>query len=291
MKVIEMKKNRILAIVVLYNPDISEVLANINRYIVEVDTLIIWLNSVINIEIKRQILDELKSYDVIFQGDGTNRGLSIALNYAVSFAKKNMYKYLMTMDQDSYWINIQDYFMQIFETELNEKDIGIFGPYVITDVSERNDTICNYNQYPDHVITSGTVYLTEIFDVLSGFNEEYFIDAIDEEICLRASKFGFKTKIMNKGKLLQKFGNPTKCKFLYKYIYTPNYSAFRYFYIVRNHIWLLHSDLLNKKQKRKVLRWYIINPFVKVLLFEDNKVKKMQSIFCAIYEGVIKFNS
>ena len=66
-----------------------------------------------------------------------------------------------------------------------------------------------------------------------------------------------------------------KSFFSKKKIGVSNYSAFIYYYIIRNHIWLTKCSYVTKKEKKSIKHNYVIMPFLKVILFEKNKINKI----------------
>lgn len=275
-------KTKMLAIVVVYNPNIYELVDNINQYLDSVDELIIWLNSELDEKQKKYISNNLLCEHFFFAGKSENDGISIALNFATDYAIKNDFCFLLTMDQDSYWENFSLYRSYIEQENHLNTNVGIWGPCVV----DKATGLTNREEYPDHVITSGAVYKVKDLKKIGKFNENYFVDAIDEEICLRASMYGISTKRISDASLFQEFGESKKVKLLGKTTTTPNYSAFRYYYIVRNHIWLIKNEYVSKNIKKRMLKSYVINPLVKVLIFEDRKYIKLKRIFKGIIDGL-----
>lgn len=280
-----MKKNSILGVVVVYNPNIEKLIYNINCYIQSIDKLLFWQNSFFSSKDKARIKNECNySHKIVFCGDEINRGLDVAFNKALEVASKENYSYLMTMDQDSTWAEFANYLLAVMSVK-NEQ-VAIFGPKVINAFdsfdSQQEETPI---EITDFVISSGAVYKVSVLNKIGGFADGYFIDAIDEEVCFRAKKQGFEIVKINKVNLLQEFGAYRKRKIFGKIVASSNYSAFRYFFIVRNHIWLAKSGLLDKWHRRITLRNYVFSLPVKVLLFEKDKIRKMMSIMRGVWYG------
>lgn len=278
---------KILGIVVIYKPNINKLISNINKYIDDISYLIIWENSTLLRSEKNLIIDNcINSEKIIFAGNGINQGLSIAFNYALDKANKCRYEYLMTMDQDSEWINFSNYLSKL--KQINNSKIAVFGPKVINVFDDHffendNDEV----SLTDFVISSGAVYKVNILSTIGGFADKYFIDAIDEEICYRAFASGYETVRINSSFLLQEFGKYKKKKILGRSFATSNYSPFRYYHITRNHLWLANSKYVNKHQKKVMIYNYVLCPVVKVF-FERDTFKKLIAIFKGIVDGIYK---
>ena len=279
----------ILGVVVIYNPDINKLIYNINQYIKNISMLIVWQNSLLSDENKNQILHDCESgVKIIFAGSGSNQGLDRAFNSALDVAIKEGYPWLLPMDQDSTWINFEKYILGI--RLCNDDSVGIFGPQTINAYDKQSlvseNKKINFNV--DYVISSGALYVVDKLEYIGGFVSDYFIDAIDEEVCYRAQSFGIKTTVIGNAYLMQEFGEYCKKTFLGKTIASSNYSSFRYYHIVRNHLWLAQSGYVTGRARGIMIRNYVISPIIKVILLEKNKARKVQAMLKGIIEGILK---
>ena len=279
----------ILGVVVVYNPNIDNLIHNINRYIRNISALIIWQNSLLSDKNKNQILHDCENSEkIIFDGSGSNQGLDKAFNSALNIAIQEGYPWLLTMDQDSTWVNFDKYIICI--RACDDDSIGVFGPQTINiydDQSSVHESEIPYS-IVDYVISSGALYVVDKLQYIGGFVSGYFIDAIDEEVCYRAQSFGIKTTVIRNAYLLQQFGEYSKKKILGKTIASSNYSSFRYYHIVRNHLWLAKSGYVTGKARKIMIRNYIILPIIKVILLEKNKGRKCLAMLKGLFEGLLK---
>ena len=107
-------------------------------------------------------------------------------------------------------------------------------------------------------------------------------------MCYRARSFGIKTIVIENAYLMQEFGEYCKKTFLGKTIAISNYSAFRYYHIVRNHLWLAKSGYVTGRACKIMIRNYLISPIIKVILFEEDKGRKSKAMLKGMIEGIIK---
>ena len=113
---------RILAVVVTYYPEEDLLKNNIAAFIDEVDKVLIWENTPDVEKLQYRYIDNSK---VEYCGDSVN-SISRGLNYAWRYAQKEKYDYLLTMDQDSVFLNFQ----VLKEYALKNKDKHIIlGPW------------------------------------------------------------------------------------------------------------------------------------------------------------------
>ena len=280
--------DKIYGIVILYNPDIGQTAVNINRYLPHIDRLMIWANS--PIEDKDAFTGSLSDPDKIdlIQSD-ENAGIPKPLNEAIKTAREGGYDYLLTMDQDSTWQNLPVYLEKARELRAKDSSVMITGPSIVESVDGKlpdgfdAPTGIRYDSY---IITSGALYDLKLFDEAGTFPEIYFIDAVDEEICLRAASHGYKYALICDGIMLHNFGKRSEHRLLGKTVVTHDYSAVRYYYTVRNHMWLIRCRRVPFGHKMKLLKLHVITSFARIVLFEDNKKTKFSSAFRGLREGL-----
>jgi len=278
----------ICGVVTLYNPDIESAAHNINCYLKYIDHLLIWANS--PIEDKESFLDLLSERDKVdFIQCKENAGICKPLNAGVRAAQDGGYKYLLTMDQDSTWIDFPAYFDKAMRLRREDSSISITGP-AIAEVEEGTAPseikAPGGISYDSYVITSGAIYDVSMFDKTGGFTDVYFIDAADEDICLRATLKGYKYAVIGDCVIAHQFGNKTEHRLFGRTVVTHSYSAMRYYYIVRNHIWLMRSGYVPFSHKCRLFKMHVVEPFIRALLFEENRGPKLSSVMRGIKDGL-----
>lgn len=282
-----MKKKDIIGVVIIYKFEIDNLIDNINQYLFSIDKLVIWQNSLLSDYDKEKLSNIKYSNKIEILGNGENKGISFAINTVINKYNQE-YEFLMTMDQDSYWINIADYIENIKQID-KENALQIYGPNIIPMHSFKSETYKVDEEaaisYVDHVITSGAVYKMDIFKFIGNMKEDFFIDAIDEEICYRAQKNNINTIKINKGVLLQTFGEPHKYRLLFKEVTYNKYSAERLYYIVRNHIRLVREYNFSIRKSWLLIYSYVIRPIIMIVLFDEFKIKKLTKIYFGIIDG------
>lgn len=268
---------KLLAITIIYHPEINELTKNIQQYINYVEKLIIWDNS--PTEISKQLLKKQYPDKILYKTTEKNEYIAHPLNFALHYGIKNKYTHLLTMDQDSYWENIQSFIFEIDKIKLS--NILAYCPPIKNIYEFPHESIDFYEL--SECITSGTIYNLAICKELGDFREDFKIDAVDLEYCYRGQSRGYKTIMLRQGALNHHLGNPIK---VYKWN-SSNYSAIRTFYIIRNHFWTWkeYPSLFNKKQ---FLKKECLHRFIFILIGEKNKIKKLCALIKGIILGIIK---
>lgn len=258
------------AVVVWYNPTNKEK-ENINSYIKYVDKLYIVDNSE-----KENAFENNKIIHYVFNGE--NLGIAKALNIGADLALKEKYDWLLTMDQDTSFKN--DDVKKIFEYIKNNdmKNIGIVSPWHDTKlhIQKPKEEI----DYPIDVMTSGNFLNLKIFKKIGGFKDEYFIDGVDIEYCLRLKKYNYKVMRLNKFSIKHNLGNISYKHFFKKELLCLNHNYLRVYYRVRNYNYIkqeyhdIAPEFCDILVKIKALVWCII-------FYENDKIRKLKSIYYA----------
>ena len=268
------ENSKIAAVVILYNPEIS-VLKNLNTYIDQVDKLIVVDNSDNINEPLFQKVQSLNKVDYIFNKG--NLGIAAALNIGAKKAIAEGFEYLLTMDQDSeappfLVSNLLDCFSQDSKT-------AIVAPllYHPTGRNISHETTKSYEQVFT-AWTSGNLVKLNIFQIAGGYKEDFFIDYVDHEFCLRLNKMGFKIYVCNKTILKHNLGEMEEKNLLFRKVYLTNHSAIRLYYRTRNRFYVkkIYKNIFPEffKQDNK----HFWKSFIKVTLFEKHKLKKIRFV-------------
>lgn len=268
---------KVCGIVVTYYPDIQECVRNIRQYIDGIDHLIIWQNTphddLLNYNLKG--LDEYAD-KIEFKGTGKNEGISYALNYALNYAYDNGYTHLLTMDQDSYWIDFSKYINSVSDIDTK----ALCGPRI------NNENVAPQSIEPEYIITSGMIVPVKEVMAIGGYEKNFIVDGIDTDLCYKAKEAGIKILKITEGKLCQKFGTPQKKRFLYKEFSTSGYSAFRLYGIARNHVIIIRKYKTSFSFKKDVIKRFILLFSLKILLGDSNKREKLSALWRGVLHGL-----
>lgn len=283
-----MKDNRYCGVVVWYNPDI-EVVNNISTYITELDKLYIIDNSYeMNMEIVDKIIDNNK---IEYISLGGNRGLAYALNKGCNKAIDEGFDYILTMDQDSYFELNSVKLMKEFIKKSN-KHYAIIAPNVKSvyiDELENKKKIAytvlteGKNKELIWVMTSGSMMCVKDFVEAGKFDEKLFIAHIDIDLGIALNNLGKKIIMLSDVVIYQTFGNSKPKKILWKVVHPSFANPVRTYYLFRNQVYLL--------KKYGIKSYGIINVklykfIVKIILFEDKKLKKILMAIKGIFHGL-----
>jgi rhamnosyltransferase len=278
----ENDSDKLVAVMPIFYPN-HNTLENIKLFIHDIEKLIVWDNTPNEEKEKYKIdLDEY-SNKIIYLTTGKNEGTAYAYNRAAEWAFLNKYNYLILMDQDGKWENFKEYKEDVF-TYFKSKSNVIFTPQINQfERKERNNKI----EKIDNCISSGMIISKEIYQRIGKFEEKLFVDCVDMDYCLRARILKIEIlRIKNNSLLIQQFGQTTHSKHLD--FYTRNDSPARTYNIAKNHIMLIKKywKYLKRHEIKEWIWAYIIARFIKIILIENNKMKKCHSIIKASFDGL-----
>lgn len=276
-----MEKEKLIGVVIAYNPNITELSHNIQTYIHHLDQLIIVLNSEVDVT---NILSNSK-IEIIKNTE--NLGIAKPLNQAAQYAIENRYNWLLTMDQDSYFID--DLFFNTFNCS-EKSDIAIFSPIHVSN-KEINFSKPEKTIYVNYTMTSGNLLNLSIWQELNGFCEKLFIDEVDTEFCFKCIVNNYKIAIFSNIPLIHNLGTleyKINIPFLNRKLMFNIHSANRYYYISRNSFYLFKIYVL-KLPIISINRFYygFIKKNFLTLIFSQNRREIITNIIKGIGHFII----
>jgi len=228
---------QISGVVILYHPDVEEVLHNIRSYIEYVGTLYVFANSNCNTDVVEKI--KTISPKISFIQNSENEGIAKPLNKALDLSA-NEAAWLLTMDQDSYFEPGQAaaYFNSFKQLFFDRSDIALVCPNHLS--KERREIMDDDYKEIISAITSGSLISTKICKEVNGFEEKLFIDYVDFEYCYRCIIREYKVIQFNNIYLEHSIGTQKQAGYFYviKKSGRSLHSPFRVYYMVRNFLYV-----------------------------------------------------
>jgi len=117
--------DRIIAIIITYNPDIIRLQRNIDSIIYQVETVLLIDNGSNNVLDLKKLIHLLNCKIII---NSQNLGIASALSQGLEYAKNNNFKYLLTLDQDS--ISTDGMVKELLKGFNMNKNVAIVGPEI-----------------------------------------------------------------------------------------------------------------------------------------------------------------
>ena len=211
-----------------------------------------------------------------------NAGVAYALNQGCRYALEQQYRWAVTFDQDT--VADADYLESMIDagSQLKDARVGVIG--------------CNYYEpnlgrvaVPNPsgltreeravVITSGSLLSLQAYQRVGGFRDDFFIDAVDEEYCLRCSAGGFTNFFVFAPLMVHSIGS-MKDHFLFgcralKFV-LHHHPSWRMYYFVRNNLILYGTYLFHRPSWVVPAAWKRCIQVALILLFEEDRLKKLR---------------
>lgn len=270
-----MNINKIGAGIVTFNPDKKRVCEVIDAILIQVSEVVIVDNGS---DVDINWLKEIYTNQIYIIKNIKNVGIARALNQIMEYFNNKSFEWVMTLDQDS--ILTENAINHLLKFSSN--NVAIICPRIIHDdeivVHEKE------NEKIERTITSGSLTNVVKWDNIGGFDEDLFIDMVDFDFCERIKLNGYEIIRVNSVRINHQYGDATKKNFFGKKIGVYNYSPFRRYYITRNNIifYKKYSNIGNFK----IMVKEIVRNVGKVILYEDNKLKKINAITKGMKDGI-----
>jgi len=288
-----LRASDVCAIVVTYGPD-SGFPARLNEISPQVGMVVIVDNG--SAEAERNMLLEAAAepkINVVFNDE--NLGLARALNIGIERAAALQYSWVLLLDQDS--CVDRDMICRLSDIQATFPDparLAVVGSN-FGDIGKRApDAAAPDPESPgepwdevEHVITSGSLVSLPAHLAIGPFREDFFIDYIDEEYCLRARAKGYRVIRSRRELMSHVIGAPTAHWFMGFRKCTSNHGPDRRYYIARNNTVLLH-EFRNYRGGMWVLKSFgrSLRLCKRIALYESMKSRKIAAVMHGWWDGI-----
>lgn len=269
-----MDKFNVAAVVVWYKPVIDDALRNIETYLAEVERLWIIDNSEDGNWLKiKCFLSENPSVDYVSLGE--NKGIATALNCGFRKAIDAKYDWVLTLDQDSSASvgMVPHLCSSVKKLTAQGVNLGILAAQPDTPTRAKK----SYSGYTkmDSVIASGNLVSVKAYEDVGGFVDALFIDVVDCEFSLAIRRAKYEIYQDNAAVLHHNLGQIVPKSLFGIKMYPTNHAPIRFYYYTRNRLYVREKY---RAEFPEFIRWESINYlkwWIKVLLFEKDKMKKI----------------
>jgi rhamnosyltransferase len=223
-----------------------------------------------------------------------NRGIAAALNQGVAEALKAGYGWIATFDQDStvrpgFFAALREAYAACPEREkvavlaprLHDEAVGAVHSFAYGGP-------CDHELYTvvRSSVTSGNLIPARVFAELGRYREDFFIDYVDHEFCLRCRQQGWLILESTQAVLDHNYGEPTRRKFLWMHPVLRNHSALRRYYQSRNRVVVYRQiGLFDPHWLGRDLREFA-RDIAKIIFLESSAGKKVGAILRGAWAGL-----
>jgi rhamnosyltransferase len=293
---------KIPALLITYNPshDLSARLDILCTYFSQIILVDNGSNPETKKSIEEQVLQRGKELKAIF--NPANLGVATALNQGFALAIQLGYEFLICLDQDSLPMpDMKNALVRAYQAHPNREKLAVLAPDIIEELlGKPSRYIRSKNQLffervaceegilrnVSFVITSGSMYNLELYQKIGPFNDDFFIDAVDTEYCLRARMKGYEISVACEASIDHHLGNRQTKQLLGKTHHPTFHPPFRWYYINRNRVRMI---LL---YGWRCPHWFFyemtisLTSLLRMLLFEDQRRLKTLAILMGTWDGM-----
>jgi rhamnosyltransferase len=256
-------KKTIGGVIVAYYPDRKSFLATINSIINQVDFLVIVNNSNV---LLTELCEGIENLQLAVIENKDNVGIARALNLGIDYLITKGCSYFLLLDQDSHVpknmvLELKNAINQLHTTE---NPVAAIGPAYYNSQLKKNAPFIRFGKLTidkippnlntplvpvDFLITSGSLITLQAVKNVGMMEEGLFIDFVDTEWCLRASK-GYGLYGLCTVRMEHSLGDKPVLFFRKK---MPMHSPIRHYYIARNAIHLAKRSYIPFNRRLIVL--------------------------------------
>ena len=231
-----------------------------------------------------------------------NGGIAQAFNQGLERAIERGATWALTLDQDS--LPAQDMVHELLSAQEalpGADQVAVLAPQVVDSQHGRPALFlrkrsrwlfrrapCENGLLDDVtiVISSGSLIKLTLFTALGGFREDFFIDYVDTEYCLRAQANGFRIAVACSAHLEHRLGDRREASLAGLHMLPTFHSPARWYYISRNRIPMLRMYSL------RFPHWLFYEivastyGMLRMLLFEDRRLEKVRAILRGTLDGL-----
>jgi rhamnosyltransferase len=286
--------NSVSSVIICFYPDIVKVNKLINIIEASVDQIIVINNGGLDANLLAN-----ESGKVRVESRGENLGIATALNIGCDIAIKSGCRFIVSFDQDSTPEKsmipnlVQEYLVcestgqkvaavgpQLMDVR---SGLSVFIPFVKFTSYWYEEWVGEGTQPVSQLITSGCLVNLSAWADGNKFNEELFIDFVDNNWCWRVVKKGYLVLGTNRARMAHEISDQIKKANRYS---LNKYGPTRRYFQSRNAVHhLIYEDLL-LAQKFYVLKSLVVM-FASVLFFDKNRVQSFGQCIRGFVHGLM----
>jgi rhamnosyltransferase len=271
--------NSVVAVIVTYHPD-PGLQDRVRPLVGQVGAIVVVDNGSRDAELAS--VDSLERDGVaVTIRNGRNLGIAVALNQGVAWAAEHGYAWAVTFDQDTTpGPDVVSEAARVFDAFPDPS------PAVIGATWDPNWCAADPGRPEACVITAGALHSVRAWSALGRFREDFFIDYVDTEFCLRARANGYSVLVACRPTIRHAIGSPSRHETPFRSFTPSNHNRVRRYYITRNrvHVWRTYW----RSEPRYVAydAKAAVKELVKLVLFEEDRRRKLRAIARGVRDGL-----
>jgi rhamnosyltransferase len=276
------------SVTILFHPQKTELINAVNTYAPNCSHCIFIDNTPTPDLTLESLLKANFGNKVIYKPLNENKGIAYALNQGFELADVLQMKYVLTMDQDS-WFDTDEFFKLICTTSFH-KNTAIVSASMYKPAHSLKTYSADWWK-ASAIITSGNWVNLLAWKDVTGFQEDWFIDEIDHDFCLRLLKKNWTLLTSKKVLLSHQLGNKTSCHWLItgRKMNITLHSPERTYYIIRNSIFLIKRHGLKNPLFAMNRKKMLLTKLILILALYPNKLKYVKYYMLGVKDGITHY--
>jgi rhamnosyltransferase len=223
-----------------------------------------------------------------------NEGVAAGLNTGIDWAASRGFEWALTLDQDT---TVAPNMIETLTALVNgypaPERLAVVGSNYRNKVHGTlfRDTAAGANGFPGRemtsVLTSGSLVSIRIFQGIGGFREDFFVDCVDHEYCLRARSRGFHVVLTSKPVMEHGIGHVTGHRLLWRTVNTSNHPPIRRYFTIRNMLILTKEYFAKEPRWIAYSLWGLVKSVILICFFEEDRMTKLKYIHRGFIDGVL----
>lgn len=261
----------ICAGIVTYQPNPDRLKHSLKRISNQLERVYIVDNHSSDIEEIRKVISLFENAELI-ENKG-NYGIAKALNQMCEKARINGFSWILTLDQDTV---VQKNLIETFSPYISDPQLGIICPDVYYEGWGNKQGKGTGTQYVYACMTSASLTRVDAWYDVGGFREDYFIDFVDNEFCMKLYLHNYKILRVFSTCISHQLGESGIKKILWFKIRYSRHSYIRLYYMARNNALFIkeYKEYLPVFKEILKLNYVLFNEF----LVADKKIKALKYI-------------
>lgn len=220
--------------------------------------------------------------------NAANLGIGGALNRGVSWASSQGYKWALLLDDDTVpGPEMVATLIRAFEEFPDKNRLAIIGSNRIFHPGNEQLSLNRWWTIGDTVITSGSLLELSAAQRIGPFRDEFFMDFVDFEYCLRARSMGFKIVEILVPTMQHFVGNSKMIRRFGLMIHTYNHQPWHSYYKVRNFMFVAREYLFKDPWWIFRMSFATAKTAVVAVLIEESRVPKLRYTLLGFYDGLL----
>ena len=273
-------KRGICAVVTTFQPS-ADLVANIKLIVGQVARVIIVDDSGTAEGWQRLRLwfRDMRTVEILSQP--YNLGQATALNCGIAAAQSRGYQWILTLDDDT---SVESDLVGNLIRSWNTLSGDGGKPVAVIGASHRDGSTGCIEAHAENdrwflekrgIITAGSLFPVAVYQEIGPFRDEFFIDSVDYDFCLRARAAGYRVVKLSRVGMTHSIGSRTRHHLGCLTVETTNHTPVRRYYMYRNSLVLALEYLFRDPLFSFAVVFFNFKTLVLVLVFEEYRARKV----------------